>query len=46
MFRPVSIRDEELITINKPYFTEDNFDKTMLEPLRAIYVTEGKHLTK
>lgn len=46
VFRPVAIQNEEIIAINKQYFTEDDFDKTMLEPLRAIYVAEGKFLTE
>lgn len=46
VFRPVAIQDEEIIAVNKQYFTEDDFDKTMLEPLRAIYVAEGKFLTE
>lgn len=46
VFRPVAIQNEEIIAVNKQYFTEDDFDKTMLEPLRAIYVDEGKFLTE
>lgn len=46
VFRPVAIQNEEIIAVNKQYFTEDDFDKKMLEPLRAIYVDEGKFLTE
>lgn len=44
VFRPVAIQNEEIIVINEKYFTEDDFDKTMFEPMRAIYVTERKHI--
>lgn len=46
VFRPVAIQNEEIIAVNKQYFTEDDFDKKMLEPLRAIYAAEGKFLTE
>ncbi|MEB8418957.1 hypothetical protein NGG16_16100 [Enterococcus casseliflavus] len=44
VFTPVAIQNEEVIAINEKYFTEDDFDKTMFEPMRAIYVTGGKHI--
>lgn len=30
VFRPVAIQNEEIIAVNKQYFTEDDFDKQCL----------------